>query len=74
MFHIQANIRAISAKFFAEGLTAHTGIVTGIVPPPNHTADQEDFEDGDDIYDVPPGRVLPLFSLQHSPSSPSVHR
>ena len=29
---LQANIRAISAKFFAEGLTAHTGILTASTP------------------------------------------
>lgn len=65
MFLLQANIRVISAKFFAEGLTAHTGIVTGTVPLANDATDQETFDDEEDIYDMPPGMVLPVLLSPH---------
>ena len=54
---IQDNIRQICGKLYAGGLTAFTGISTRSVAPTQAMIPAEDEEEeDDDIYDLPPGQ------------------
>ena len=52
---LQANIRAIRAKFFAEGLRAHTGILTGSNPLSGHQVPVPDPAEVSSCYCCIPG-------------------